>query len=134
MAKGEPPPLLFQRTLATFMASGQFEPYLRRLRRTMADYTAAHRAAVEAHFPAETRMAAAPGGILIWVELPHGMDSSELQRRALDQHIRFAPGRLFSLDASFANCMRLNAGHRFRPETEREIATLGRLIREQMAV
>ena len=133
MAKGEPPPLLFQRTLAAFMASGLFEPYLRRLRRTLADYTSAHRAAVEAHFPAETRMASAPGGILIWVELPHAIDTTELQRRALDHDIRFAPGRLFSLDASFYNCMRLNAGHRFRAETEAEIATLGRLIREQIA-
>ncbi|MBV8658000.1 MAG: PLP-dependent aminotransferase family protein [Burkholderiales bacterium] len=129
----EPPPLLFQQTVAAFMESGQFEPYLRRLRNTLADTAAAYRCAVAEHFPSEARMTCAEGGFLLWVELPRGVDTSELQRRALAHDIRFAPGRFFSHERSFENCLRLNAGFAFTPAIEAAIATLGRLATELCA-
>ncbi|GAB3267808.1 aminotransferase-like domain-containing protein [Chitinimonas naiadis] len=129
----EPPPPLLQRTLANFMDSGQFEPHLRRLRHALADNVIAHRNAVADHFPASTRVAESRGGYLLWLELPRGLDTAELQRRALLQDIRFAPGHFFSHDRSFSNCLRLNAGYRLTPAIEADIAILGRLTSELVA-
>ncbi|GGP22745.1 GntR family transcriptional regulator [Silvimonas iriomotensis] len=126
-AQGTFAPLLFQRALASLMDSGQFEPQLRRLRRGITDNVAAHRDAVERHFPAQTRMACAPGGIFLWLEMPRGFDSAQLQRCALAEGVRFAAGRFFSVENSFSNCLRLNAGNRFQPDIDNAIATLGRL-------
>ncbi|HEY9104668.1 PLP-dependent aminotransferase family protein [Chitinimonas sp.] len=129
----EPPSPLLQRTLANFMESGQFEPHLRRLRQALADNVVAHRNAVAEHFPAVTRVAESRGGYLLWLELPRGLDTAELQRRALQHDIRFAPGHFFSHDQSFRNCLRLNAGYRLTPAIEADIATLGRLTAELLA-
>jgi DNA-binding transcriptional MocR family regulator len=126
----DPVPLLFQRTAAAFMEGGQFEPYLRRLRHTLADNVAAYRDLIAEHFPAGTRVADTPGGYLLWVELPRQVDTAELQRRALPHGIHFAPGRFFCHQRDFDNCLRLNVGHLLTPLIETSIMTLGRLAHD----
>lgn len=129
---GEPVPALIQYTLANLLASGQFEPHLRRLRSQLASNMMAYRAAVFQHFPAGTRVACGEGGFLLWLELPQGIDATELQRRAQCQGQTFAPGVLFSLGNSFANCLRLNAGHPLSAEIEAGIRLIGRLAHSML--
>ena len=128
----EPAPL-FQHTLAAFMASGLFEPHLRRLRQTLAAYAKMYRAAVQRHFPPEACSHAVSGGHWLWVELPRGFDSVALLRRALTVGIAFAPGQLFCTDGSLNHCLRLNMGMPLTDRTERNIAALGQLISEELA-
>ena len=128
----EPAPL-FQHTLAAFMASGLFEPHLRRLRQTLAGYAKAYRAAVQRHFPVEARSYAVLGGHWLWVELPRGFDSEALLRRTLPNGIAFAPGQLFCIDGSLNHCFRLNMGMPLDERIERNIAALGQLISEELA-
>ncbi|QNM97982.1 aminotransferase-like domain-containing protein [Chitinimonas koreensis] len=127
LAHGAAVPLLMQRTLAAFMASGQFEPHLRRLRGRLADNLSAYRCEVYRHFPEGTRVACAPGGYLLWVELPGGIDATELRRRALVSGYTFAPGALFSLGDSFRNCLRINCGYGLNGEIAEAIRVIGGL-------
>ncbi|MDK2125586.1 aminotransferase-like domain-containing protein [Parachitinimonas caeni] len=124
----EPVPRLIQRAVAAFMASGQFEPHLRRLRRGIADHLATHHALVCEHFPPACRLACAPGGYMLWIELPRHIDTAELRRRTLIEGIEFAPGALFSLGDTFRNCLRLNAGLPVTPSAEQAIRRLGQLV------
>lgn len=126
------PPPLIQRAFASFIADGLYERHLRRMRQAIAQNMRALRAAVETCFPAQTRMAAPQGGVLLWVELPRKVDTARLLERAMELGIGFVPGRFFSADDSFKNCLRLNAGFEFCAETASQIASLGRLISEQI--
>lgn len=130
---GASPPSLFQHTLAAFMASGLFEPHLRRLRQTLAGYAEAYQAAAQKYFPAEARSYAGFGGHWLWVELPYGFDTRVLLRSALAQGIAFSPGQLFCTDDSLNHCFRLNMGLPLTVQTEKYISTLGELIRAQLA-
>ena len=124
---GDFPVPLFQQTVATFMASGQYEPHLRRLRATLAANAAAYRRVVEASFPVGTVLGAMLGGHLLWVELPRGYDAVKLMHLALAQGVRFSPGRLFGMDKSLGHCLRLNTGFALSAEIERDIGVIGGL-------
>ncbi|HEY9101144.1 PLP-dependent aminotransferase family protein [Chitinimonas sp.] len=124
---GEPVAALIQQTLASFMASGQYEPHLRRLRSQLASQMAAYRAAVFRYFPKGTRVACASGGMLLWLELPEGTDMTELQRRSHCEGYVFAPGALFSQGESFNNCLRINTGHPMTVELEQGVRVIGEL-------
>ncbi|MEW9898984.1 PLP-dependent aminotransferase family protein [Chitinivorax sp. PXF-14] len=129
---GESVSLLMQRTYAAFLESGHYEPHLRRLRRNMAEQVAALRAAVCEYFPCDSRVSCTDGGYMLWVELPRGIDTSELQERARAEGCGFAPGELFSLGDTFRNCLRLNAGYPFTPEIESAIRRLGELAQSML--
>jgi DNA-binding transcriptional MocR family regulator len=45
---------------------------------------------------------------VIWVVLPEGHDSLELQRQALDAGMSIAPGPYFSPSGRYRRCLRLN--------------------------
>lgn len=126
------PPELFQYTLSSFMASGLFEPHLRRLRQALASYSSQYQAAVRAHFPREARSFAVSGGHWMWIELPRGFDTTALLRRALQDDIAFSPGQLFCTDGSLNHCLRLNTGMPVTEAVERDIAALGAMIAEQL--
>jgi DNA-binding transcriptional MocR family regulator len=98
---------LSQMAIAEFLANGSYEHHLRKLRRIFAAGIASMSEAIAQHFPAGTRLTRPAGGQLLWVELPAGVDSLELYRRALQQHISIAPGPIFppnrSAGISFAS-------------------------------
>ena len=128
------PPNLIKHAYAAFMADGRYERHLRRMRLNIAQNMAAIRAAVLTYFPAQTRVASPKGGVLLWIELPPALDTSVLLTEALQQGVGFVPGRYFSMDDSFKNCLRLNVGFRLSAEMERDIATLGQLVYASIAL
>ncbi|MBL8508497.1 aminotransferase-like domain-containing protein [Chitinimonas sp. JJ19] len=130
---GEPVPALIQHTMAALLSGGQFEPHMRRLRSRLASQMQAYRKMVIEHFPGGTRMACGDGGFMLWLELPDNLDAAELQRRVLATGHTFAPGALFSLGSSFANCLRLNAGYPLSCQIEEGIRIIGRLAHAMQA-
>ncbi|MBV1774789.1 PLP-dependent aminotransferase family protein [Burkholderiaceae bacterium DAT-1] len=127
----EPVSSLIQSAYAGWLNGGQHEPGLRRLRQLLAHNVATYRRCIGEHFPAGTRIADVTGGSLIWVELPHDIDTVELLKAAIQRGVRFAPGRLFSLGNACGNCLRINAGMKFNAAIAQEIATIGELICRQ---
>ena len=91
-------------------------------------------AAIEAHFPAGTRVTQPQGGYFLWVVLPESVDALELHRLALGQGISIAPGPMFSAKRGFRNCIRLNYGHVWDQRQEAAIATLGMLAKPGKSV
>ncbi len=120
-------PTLPEYAIAEFMASGSYDPYLRRIRRAYARRVAAMSQAVRRFFPPETRLTRPTGGFLLWVQLPDSVDSLELYREALKAGIAITPGYLFSATQQYRNFIRLNAAN-WSDQAERAIETLGELI------
>ncbi|MEO7773980.1 MAG: PLP-dependent aminotransferase family protein [Steroidobacteraceae bacterium] len=126
-------PLLLQQALANFLRAGRYARHLPRLRRAFAEQVARVTAAVEAAFPAGTRLSRPQGGFVLWVELPGAIDTLAVYEHARAEQLDFAPGPLFSPTAGrYRNCLRLNCGQKWNPQTERALMRLGALLHRSL--
>lgn len=124
-------PTLSEYAIAEFMASGAYDPYLRRTRRIYERYVAATSQAVRRFFPEETKLTRPTGGFVLWVQLPESVDSLVLYKRALNAGIAITPGYLFSATDQYRHFIRLNAAN-WSDEAERAVEYLGTLIEQQV--
>ena len=120
-------PQLPQAALAAFLAGGTYDAHLRRMRRTFEENLARMTRAVEASFPAGTKVSRPAGGFVLWLELPKRFDSRALFDEALEHGICFAPGDVFSASRRYRNCLRLSAGHAWSDRIEDGVRRLGHL-------
>ncbi|HNB91043.1 MAG TPA: PLP-dependent aminotransferase family protein, partial [Plasticicumulans sp.] len=65
------------------------------------------------------------------VELPEGLDTLTLYRRAHEARISFAPGALFTAQKRYRNALRLYTAPRFDERMDTALRTLG-LLAQQM--
>jgi DNA-binding transcriptional MocR family regulator len=124
-------PLLQQEMLADFLQSGRYERHLRRMRRALAQNVMHLSRCVQDAFPEGTRLTQPEGGLVLWVELPAGIDTLALHDEAARLSVDYVPGALFSASGRYANCLRLNAGYPVTPGTETAIRRLGQLFRSR---
>ena len=123
-----------QAALAEYLQQGSYDRHLRRLREALKRQKETMVASVTRHFPAGIRLTRPDGGYFIWVDMPwDAADALTVYRAALSNQISIAPGPMFSNHGGFGNCLRLNFGHPWTPQTEKAIATLGRLVSQQSA-
>ncbi|MCF2506113.1 PLP-dependent aminotransferase family protein [Dyadobacter sp. CY107] len=122
-------PAIAQEAVANFLNSGKYESHLRQLRRTLQDNTQKYVKAIARHFPEGTRTSRPQGGLSIWVELDKGIDTAKLYDRAIQHQISIAPGRMFTLQDQFENCMRLCVGLPWSGQIETQLKKLGSLVK-----
>lgn len=118
-----------QLALAEYLADSRFERHLLRVRRAYGDNLARAQAAIHRYFPVGTRTSRPAGGFVLWVELPEGSDAMRLYEKALAVGISFTPGRLFSPQEKYLNCLRLAVALPWDARVEAALAELGRLAR-----
>lgn len=116
---------LTQLALADYLADSRYERHMARVRRAYADNVARMQAAIARHFPVGTRTSRPGGGFVLWVELPEGADTMVLYEKALAVGISFTPGRLFSPQERYGNCLRLAAAQPWDARVEAALAELG---------
>lgn len=123
-------PTIQQKVIARYFASGSYERHLRQLRQTIAANARRMLDAIARHFPSDTHVARPAGGMVVWVELPRGIDGIELFRTALANQIGIYPGVVFSATADYRNYIRLNCGLEWTPAVDRAIERLGKAVME----
>ena len=126
-------PPLPQLTVAEFLAGGGFQKHLRQVRHVHARRLTALRRSVINHFPKGIKVTRPEGGFLLWIQLPRGVDSLELYRRALFHGIAIMPGHLFSATDRYRNFIRLNAAQ-WQDHMDDAVETLGKLVTELAAI
>lgn len=120
-------PTLSEYAIAEFMASGGYDPYLRRIRRAYERRVASMSQSVRRAFPEETRLTRPAGGFVLWVELPESVDSLRLYEEAQNGGIAITPGHLFSATDQYRNFIRLNAAN-WSEEADTALDRLGQII------
>ncbi|OTP71047.1 PLP-dependent aminotransferase family protein [Caballeronia sordidicola] len=123
-----------QRAIADYLEHGRYDRFLRKLRRELAAQQAHMLSAIDRYFPAQSTATRPDGGYFTWVELPRHVDSLRLFEASLERGISFAPGPIFSASGEFRHHIRLNYGYPWTQETERAMATLGALARDESLV
>jgi DNA-binding transcriptional MocR family regulator len=120
-------PAVLQEAVGSFLKNGRYDSHLRTLRRTLQENYRHYARVIGQHFPEGTRISRPQGGISLWVELKKGTDTAALYDLAIRQRISIAPGRMFTLQNQFENCMRLTLGLPWSDELETQLTRLGKL-------
>ena len=98
-----------QNTICEFIDSGQYLKHLKKLRLTLAKHALDYHALLRANLPSQTRISAADGGMVIWVQLEN-LDSHRLLAMAQKQQISIHGGHQFSTLNLYRDCFRLSIG------------------------
>ncbi|WP_349313696.1 PLP-dependent aminotransferase family protein [Chitinophaga sp. MM2321] len=120
---------IIQEAVASFLKSGRYENHLRQLRRTLQHNYQNYVHAIAQYFPKGTKTSRPQGGVALWVEFSKGIDTTELYDLAIKQKISIAPGRMFTLQNQFENCMRLCIGLPWSEELNAKLRQLGNLAK-----
>ncbi|WP_249219723.1 PLP-dependent aminotransferase family protein [Chitinophaga sp. HK235] len=116
-----------QEAVAGFLESGGYDHHLRRLRDILQTNCIHYTNTIASCFPAGTRISRPQGGLSLWVELQKGTDAAVLYEAAIRQKISIAPGRMFTLQKQFDNCMRLSLGLPWTEQLQRRLQQLGKI-------
>ena len=117
--------LLQQLTLREFLATGDYDRYLKTLRPVLQCNAERMASIVSEAFPAETRTSKPVGGSVLWLELPKNVDAELLFDNAIANDISIAPGHIFSPRPRYSNFIRLSFGHPWTPRIDDALQWLG---------
>jgi hypothetical protein len=121
-----------QEVIAGFLETGRYENHLRKLRHTLHANFLKYSRAIADYFPEGTLASRPQEGFVVWAELPGNIDTIDLYEKALRQKISFAPGRIFTLQNQYANCLRLNYGLLWNDQLEKSLQALGHLAKAEL--
>jgi DNA-binding transcriptional MocR family regulator len=102
--------VFLERALADLLTQPGVEAGYRQMRATLAARMDEARRSIAEHFPKGTRVTNPAGGLILWTELPRGIDSLALFQACLAEKIVIAPGTMFSATDHFRHCVRLGLG------------------------
>lgn len=123
-------PTLNQEAIANFMEHDRYENHLRKLRHELHANSLHFIQSIIDYFPEDTKIITPQGGFMLWVELDKKIDTTALYYKAMRQKISIAPGRMFTLQDQYKNCMRLSYGHRWSSVIEERLMMLGDIIKK----
>lgn len=116
-----------QLAIAEYLRQGRMERHLKRLRESLEKQMDTMQLHLERYFPKGTRVTHPMGGAVLWLELPHAVDSVELFFQARERGIGIAPGPVFSTQDKFSNYIRLSCGSPWSDALNNGIKDLGKM-------
>lgn len=125
-------PALNQEAIANFMENDRYENHLRKLRRELHTNSIHFVRSIMDYFPESTKVVTPQGGFMLWMELDKQIDTTKLYYEAMRKKISIAPGRMFTLQDQYNNCIRLSYGQRWTPFIEERLKQLGDIIKRSL--
>ena len=126
--------MLPQILCAEFFARGYFDAHLERIRAIHRERRDAMMAALERYMPAGTKWVYPDGGLFSWVELPGGIDTTELLKEAAAHKVAYVAGAGFFAGntGEGRNCMRISFGGVTPAQIDEGMRRLGALIESKL--
>ena len=118
---------ILERAMADLLTQPGVEAGYRHMRATLAARVDEARGSIAEHFPKGTRVTNPAGGLILWAELPRGVDSLALFQACLAENIVIAPGTMFSATNHFRHCVRLGLGGTWDDAHRRALRRVGSL-------
>jgi DNA-binding transcriptional MocR family regulator len=115
--------------VANFLKSGKYEKHLQLMRKSLQNNYQNYVQTIAEAFPQGTKTSRPQGGLSLWVEFDKNIKTTQLYDLAIKENISIAPGRMFTLQDQFENCMRLCIGLPWSEETQAKLKQLGNLAK-----
>lgn len=103
------------------------ESNYRQLRAVIAARVDEARELIARSFPKGTRVTDPPGGFILWLELPGGLDAGALFDACLAERIVIAPGAMFSASQRYRHCLRLGVGRHWDEAARTALRRVGEI-------
>ncbi len=120
-----------QLVAAEFLASGGYDHFLRRTRKSNATSVAAVTESICRYFPNESKVTRPLGGFVLWVELPEKLNTLALYGKTVEHGVIFSPGMLFSAHDQYRNFLRVNAS-RWNAEIDQAMMIIGQCAKAML--
>ncbi|WP_088330874.1 PLP-dependent aminotransferase family protein [Lacimicrobium sp. SS2-24] len=120
--------LLNQWVLTEYLASGEYDRYLRQLRQVLYTNKERMRACILENDDSGLRLTNPAGGAVLWLELSRKTDGSELFHQALSAGMSIMPGSLFAPSERYRHCIRLSYGLPWSDKVEEALIKLLRIM------
>lgn len=113
--------------VGSFLENDRYENHLRKLRQTLHRNSLQFLRCIGQYFPDDTKVTIPQGGLHLWIELNKKIDTVELYNRAIANKISIAPGRMFTLQNQYNNCLKLSCGLVWSDKVESALKLIGKL-------
>lgn len=123
-------PPLMQEAVASFMKSGNYDKHLRKIRKDIYSNYQKYLNTIITSFPIGTKVNRPQGGLSLWIEFDEKIDAMDLYDLAIAEGISIAPGRMFTVQEQFENCIRLCIGLPWSEEVEEKLKRVGALSKK----
>jgi DNA-binding transcriptional MocR family regulator len=125
-------PSITQAAMAHFLQYGRYEYHLKNLRKALHTQSLRYVQAVIDHLPPDSKVSRPQGGFVMWVELNKKVDTFRLRAEAMKHKISIMPGRIFTVNPNYNNCIRLSFGKPYTDDTDYAMMVLGKLVRKML--
>ncbi len=125
--------LVLQAALADFVARGEYDRHLSKLRKTLRGRRDAMLETLAAEMPPGVRWTTPEGGHQVWVELPEEIETRDLLADSARRGVLFAPGSQFHHDGRASNGLRLSIAVADEASIRRAVAVLAGVVAERLA-
>ena len=98
---------LTQRAVYEVVKDGFLNEHIPTIRSMYHTQAQAMLSALDEHMPAGVKWNQPAGGMFLWLELPEGMDSEEMLKKALARDVAYVPGTPFYANEPVRNTLRL---------------------------
>lgn len=126
--------MLPQILCAEFFARGYFDAHLEKIRAIHKERRDAMMSALEKYMPEGTRWVFPDGGLFTWVELPGGIDTTEMLKEAAEYKVAYIAGAGFFVGntGEGKNCMRISYGNVTPEKIDLGMQRLGSLVKSKL--
>lgn len=123
-------PSLTQAAVAHFLQNGRYEYHLKNLRKALHTQSLRYMQAIIDYFPGNTKVSRPLGGFVLWVQLNEKINAFMLRNEAMKHHISIVPGKIFSANCNYTNCLRISFGKPWDDDADYGLMMLGKLIKK----
>lgn len=123
-------PSLMQEAVSSFMKSGNYDKHLSKLRKGVYSNYQKYLNTIITSFPLGTKVNRPQGGLSLWIEFDERLDAMQLYDLAIAEKISIAPGRMFTVQEQFQNCIRLCIGLPWSNDVEYKLKRVGELAKQ----
>ncbi|MBQ6874476.1 MAG: PLP-dependent aminotransferase family protein [Clostridia bacterium] len=126
-------PLLPQIMVSDYMEKYDLDELIDKMRHTYAHKCRTMLDAINEYFPEGVTCTKPNGGLFIWCDLGHGIDTYALAKKASEHKVSFVPGNVFMVDsAKKTSTLRLNYSTMSDENIVEGIKRLGALIKSEI--
>lgn len=118
-----------QLSLVDYLSTKNYELHLKQLRKKLANRKQAMQAFWQELLNGIAVVHANDGGYFIWIECSSHVNAMDIYYEALQLQITIAPGKLFSLNAEFDHCFRVNASFELNDAKKNQLSKLADYIK-----